>query len=567
MVSERNDRLDSWKAIAFYLKRDVRTVQLWEKEQALPVHRHRHASLPSVFAYKSELDSWCSNRTDGPRKALGIRQRLVWALPIAACTLSLVVWLTWHQISEPGSATKRVRIDSVAVLPLANLAPKGGEDYFADGMTEELIIDLARISSLRVISRTSVMRYKGTARSLPEIGRELRVNALVEGTVRRSGDRVRITVQLVRVSPELHLWADAYEGDLHDVLSLQRDVARDIASEIQTKLGVRQVTLPRINKHLDPGTYEDYLRGRHFLAMRNAEAMHKALRYFHRAVQRDAQYAQAYAGLADTYDLLGMYELLPPDKSFPKAKEFASKALELDNALSEACTARAAAASYWEFDWAAAERDFQRAIALDPSSAIAHHWYGEHLINVGNAERALLELKRARELDPLSLAINSTLGRVYRDAHRYGEAVEQCRNTLELAPNFSMGHWCLGQAYMGEQRYLAAVSELELANTLGATPLLASDLGYAYAAAGRSREARVILKALQQKAQSAYVPPYLIGAIYGALGEKDEAFKWLERAYDERDSHITYLALDPEMDPLRSDWRFARLIQRLKLPR
>jgi tetratricopeptide (TPR) repeat protein len=295
--------------------------------------------------------------------------------------------------------------------------------------------------------------------------------------------------------------------------------------------------------------------------------MNKALGYFRQAVQRDPQYAQAYAGLADTYDLLGAYELLPPEKSFPKAKEFADKALQLDATLSKAYTARATAASFWDFDWTTADRDFKRAIALDPSSAIAHHWYGEHFINIGKAERAVSELKYARDLDPLSLPVNSTLGRVYRDAQRYEEAIQQCQKTLELDPNSSMGHWCLAQAYMGERRYSTAIPELQLANTLGTTPLLACDLGYAYAATGQTGRAKVILEALMHKAESAYVAPYLIGAIHAALGERDEAFKWLEKAYDERDSHITYLPLDPEMDCLRSDPRFQFLLGHLNIPK
>jgi TolB-like protein/DNA-binding winged helix-turn-helix (wHTH) protein/Tfp pilus assembly protein PilF len=491
----------------------------------------------------------------------------VWVIATGVLLLAALAWFGWERISKYRAATEQPRIDSVAVLPLTNLAGETAEDYFADGMTEELITELAKAGSLRVISRTSVMRFKRTDRPLLEIGRELNVNAFVEGTVRRSGDRVRITVQLIRTSPEQHVWADAYEGDIRDVLSLQRDVAHNIAGNIEARLKPGQASFPHANKRLDPETYEDYLRGRHFLARRNAEAMSKALAYFRQAVQRDPQYAQAYAGLADTYDLLGSYEVLPPEESFPKAKEFAGKALQLDNTLSEAYAARAVAASFWEFDWAAADRDFQRALALDPSSAIAHHWYGEHFINIGKSERALSELKQARNLDPLSLPVNSTLGRVYRDARRYDEAVQQCRKTLELDPNFSMAHWCLGQAYLAEQQYAAAIPELELANRLGTTPLLACDLGYSYAAAGQTTKANAILHALMRKSQSAYVPPYLIAVLHGALGAKNEAFKWLEKAYHERDSHITYLSLDPEMDPLRSDPRFPPLLQRLHIPK
>lgn len=461
---------------------------------------------------------------------------------------------------------KAAPIESIAVLPLANLAPNGSEDYFADGMTEELITQLAKTGSLRVISRTSVMRYRNTSQPLAEIGAALNVDALVEGTVRRSGERVRITVQLVRTSPERHLWAEAYDGDIRDILSLQREAATDIVSRIQTKLVASKAVSLGTTRRLDPGTYENYLRGRYFLARRNVDAMNKAVAYFRQALQQDPQYARAYASLAVAYDLLGMYEVLAPEQSFPLAKAFASEGLQLDPTLAEAYTARAAAASSWEFDWAAAERDFEHAIALDPSSAFAHHWYGEHLINVGKAERAVSELERARELDPLSLPINSTLGRVYRDARRFDKALDQCKKTIELDPNLAMAHWCLGQAYLGKRDFSKAIPELERANALGTTPLLTCDLAYAYAGIGRFAEARNLLQNLQKSPGAAYPSPYLRAVIYGELGEKDRAFQNLDRAYREHDSHITYLALDPELDSLRSDPRFPTLLRRLRIP-
>jgi Tfp pilus assembly protein PilF len=294
--------------------------------------------------------------------------------------------------------------------------------------------------------------------------------------------------------------------------------------------------------------------------------MNKAVGYFRHAVQRDPNYAQAYAGLAIAYDLLGAYELLPPKESFPEAEKFAREALQLDSTLSEAYTARATALSFYEQNWASAELDFQRAIALDPSSALAHHLYAEHLNTIGKPERAISELKRARELDPLSLPLNNALGRTYSDAHHYDQAVRQCLTINDLDANSSMGHWCLGEVYIRQRRYSAAIPELEVANALGATPLSTSDLGFAYGAAGQKVKARHILDALQHRSQSAYISPYLIATIHGALGEKDEAFEWLEKAFDERDCHIADLPLDPKVDPLRSDSRFPPLLQRLKLP-
>jgi TolB-like protein/DNA-binding winged helix-turn-helix (wHTH) protein/Tfp pilus assembly protein PilF len=490
-----------------------------------------------------------------------------WLILAAVCVLLLgaVAWFAWDRNASHRSDAEEPPIKSVAVLPLTDLAADSREDYFADGMTEELITELGRLSSIRIISRTSIMQFKKSVRSLPEIGRQLNVDALVEGTVRRSGDRVRITVRLVSTSPEHLIWQKAYEGDLRDVLMLQSDVAHDIAGNIQTKLARQQVPGAVAHKRLDPETYEDYLRGRYFLARRTAESMNTAVDYFHRAVQRDPQYAQAYVGLAEAYELLGSYEVLPPDKSYPLALKFADKALELDDTLSEAYSARANSECNYEFDWAAADRDYRHAIALDPNSAQAHHDYGEYFAALGNSERAIAELKIARELDPLSLPLFNAIGRMYRDAHRNDEAFQQCQQSLVLDPNFSMGHWCLGQIHLAKRQYAEATSELRRANELGTTPLIVADLGCVYAASGKKTEARAILHSLQSKSQFNFVSPYLIATIFSQLGEKDEAFNWLEKAFDQRD--ISYMVADPMMDPLRSDPRFAHLVQRMHFPR
>ena len=492
---------------------------------------------------------------------------LVRTLVASACALLIagLVWVTWAREETHRATAEESLIRSVAVLPLTDVAANKNEDYFADGMTEELITELGRLSSIRIISRTSIMQFKKSVRSLPEIGRQLNVDALVEGTVRRSGDRVRITARLVSIAPEHLIWQKSYEGDLREVLMLQSDVAHDIAGNIQTKLSRQQAPSAVPYKRLDPETYEDYLRGRYFLARRTAEAMKTAAEYFQRAVQRDPQYGQAYVGLALAYQLLGSYDLLPPERSYPLALKFANQALELDDTLSEAYSARANSETNYELDWVAADRDYRRAIALDPNSAQAHHDYAEYFTGVGDAERAIAELKIARELDPLSLPLFSALGRMYREAHQYDEAAKQCKQSLVLDPNFSMGHWCLGQVYLAKHQYVEATSELKRANDLGTTPLIVCDLGCVYAASGKKTEARAILHSLESKSQFNYISPYLIASIHSQLGEKDEAFNWLERAFDRRDG-ISYLAADPMMDPLRSDQRFADLIQRLHLP-
>jgi TolB-like protein/DNA-binding winged helix-turn-helix (wHTH) protein/Tfp pilus assembly protein PilF len=493
---------------------------------------------------------------------------LVKTLLAPACALLIagLVWFAWARKETHRASGEESIIHSVAVLPLTDVAANTNQDYFADGMTEELITELGRLSSIRIISRTSIMQFKKSVRPLPEIGRQLNVDALVEGTVRRSGDRVRITARLVSIAPEHLIWQKSYEGDLRDVLQLQSDVAHDIAGNIQSKLARKQATGAAPYKRLDPEAYEDYLRGRYFLARRTAEAMKTAADYFQRAVQRDPQYAQAYVGLSLAYQLLGSYDLLAPEKSYPLALRFANQALELDDTLSEAYSARANSETNYQLDWVAADRDYRRAIALDPNSAQAHHDYGEYFTGVGNANRAIEELKIARELDPLSLPLFSALGRMYREAHQYDEAAKQCSQSLLLDPNFSMGHWCLGQVYLAKRQYLEATSELKRANDLGTTPLIVCNLGCVYAASGKKSEARAILHSLEGKSQFEYISPYLIASIYSQLGEKDEAFNWLEKAFDRRDN-ISYLAADPMMDPLRSDPRFADLIQRLHLPK
>jgi tetratricopeptide (TPR) repeat protein len=319
-------------------------------------------------------------------------------------------------------------------------------------------------------------------------------------------------------------------------------------------------------RRVDPQAYEAYLKGRFFFEKRTSEGIYKGLEYFQLAIRKDPRYAEAYASLAKTYQILGSYEMLPPKESYPKAREAADKALQLDGAQSEAYTARGLVASFYEWDWDAAEADFQSAFMVNSNDATAHHWYAEHLITVGQADSAIAELKRARELDPLSLPINSVLGRAYRDARRYQESIDQCRKTLDLDPDFALAHWCLGVSYVAEKQYAEAIAEMQQASAVGESPFYMYGLGYAYAAAGNKIKARAMIDTLKQRVDQSYMPAYFIGAIYGALDEKDHAFAWLQRAYDERDPQISYLLLDPFMDPLRSDARFNALVHKVGFP-
>lgn len=456
----------------------------------------------------------------------------------------------------------------VAVLPLENLSGDPAQEYFVDGMTDALITALAKIPTLRVISRSSVMPYKTARKAVPEIARELQVDAIVEGTVMRSGSRVRITAQLVRALTDHHLWAETYERELQDVLALQGEVARAIADEIPIKLTPQdQVRLTNV-RTVRPQAYEAYLRANYFLRNtgRTDEGLRKAARYFEEAVQADPGYAQAYAGLAESHNMLGIYGLLPPRQSFARAREAAREAIGIDEGLSWAHAALAYALLMLDWDWAVAEGEFKRAIELNPRYATAHHWYAEFLLTVGQPAKAIAELERAREIEPLSLIINVTLAWVYYGGRRYHQAIQQCSTAIELDPNFAVAHLCLGMALTQEGRYAAAIEEYRKARLLGGTVHVLRGLGYAYAVSGNKAKALQVLQELKRITKAGYLPPYAVATIYAGLGNKDQAYEWLNKAYDERDPQLTWLKWDPQLDGLRSDARFQVLLDLVGLP-
>jgi TolB-like protein/DNA-binding winged helix-turn-helix (wHTH) protein/Tfp pilus assembly protein PilF len=502
-----------------------------------------------------------------------LRSPMQWTRPglVAAAGVLLVVtgvvWFTWHRSRVQSGFSTPKRIQSLAVLPLQNLSSDKEQEYFVDGMTDQLITGLAKIGSLRVISRTSAMRYKGTGKALDQIGRELKVDAVVEGTVLRSGNRVRITAQLIRAMPEQHLWSESYEGDLRDVLALQGDVARAIAHEIRIKLSAHEQALLERKRPVNPEAYEMYLKGSYFSNKRTEEGLKKGREYFQRAVDTEPSYALAYAGLANSYDLLGAYSLFPAQEVFPKAEAAARKALTVDNSLAEAHTALGYAILFFDWNWAAAEREFRQSIRLNANSATAHEYYALYFDTLGQIKEAISEMERARELDPLSLDINAQLGVVYRDGRYYDQAIEQCRKTVELDQHFSPGHWCLGMAYTAKKMYKEATDEFLKARASGGCPCELAALGYAYAAAGDKISASSILRELERRSEQGSPLSYLIAEVYAGLGENDRAFTWLDRAYKERDFNLpAWLKLDPMMDSLRSDPRLTDLVRRVGLP-
>jgi TolB-like protein/Flp pilus assembly protein TadD len=458
-------------------------------------------------------------------------------------------------------------IRSLVVLPLDNLSGEASQDYFADGMTDELITDLAQISALRVISRTSAMVYKGARKPLPQIARELNVDAVVEGTVLRSGDQVRITAQLIQAADDKHLWAESYEGNVRDTLALQNKVAAAIAEQIRIKLNPQEQAALKNAKVVNPEAYESYLKGRYFWNKRTASGLKVGLAYFNQAIEEDPKYAQAYSGLADTYALLGdwQYSVMTPKEALPKAKAAAMKALELDDSLSEAHNSLAFCLEGFDWDFGSAEKEFRRAIDLNPGYATAHHWYSWHLSLVGRNSEAITEMRKAENLDPLSLIINADLAELLLIAHLPDESIQQSRKTIEMDANFALAHSQLGQGYLEKLMFGEAIAEMQKAIQLsGGTPTFTANLARAYAASGKTAAAVELLNDLKKGSASGDQHSSEIAMIYVALGDKDQAMSWLEKSYEERFN--PGVLLRPGFDPLRSDPRFQDLVRRIGLP-
>ena len=459
------------------------------------------------------------------------------------------------------------RIESLAVLPLENLSHDPKQEYFADGLTEALITSLAKISALHVVSRTSVMRYKGVHdKSLREIARDLGVDGIVEGTVLRSGERVRISAQLVNASTDKHLWAESYDRDLRDILALQSEVARAIASEIQIKLTPQEQKQLARARPVNPEAYEAYLKGRYYWNRRTPEGVKKGAEYFQQAIEKDPAYAAAYAGLADSAGIAGWWAFEPPEQGCGRGKAAARKSLEIEE-TAEAHASLGWALMHYDWDFLAAEREFQRAIDLDPCYASSHQWYAHCLAYTSRWDQCLQEASRALELDPLSLIINVSHAGVFWFTHRCDRAIELCRNALELDPNFVALRWMLANAYETYEMHGYAICERKWAveHSHGA-PSFVAELAGSYAAAGQRDEAAQLLDQLNEVSKLHYVPAYYLALVHAALKETDAAFDWLGRAYRERSARLAWLQIDPRLNYLRSDPRYQDLLRRMKFP-
>jgi len=490
-------------------------------------------------------------------------KRLPWqhawkTLGLALVLLILIVWIFRWRSRPPGNVLSSSSVRSLAVLPLENLS-SNSEDYFADGMTDELITDLAQISALRVISRTSVMPYKGVRKPLPQIARELNVDAVVEGTVLHSGKQVRITAQLIRAPADKHLWAQSYEGDVSDTLALQKKVARAIVEQIRIKLTPQEDAVLENVKVVNPEAYENYLKGRYFWNKRTADGLKKATYYFNRAIEGDPNYSLPYTGLADIHQLSDHPQL---------AREEVQKALDLDDQLPEAHNSLARLLYLFNRDWEGADREFKRALELDHNYAPAHHWYSMYLAVEGRKEQALAEAEKASELDPLSPVVGANLAKILQEAGQNDKAIEQAKKTLDLEPDSAVTHAVLGVVYQDKRMYAEAITEYKRALQLGGPPgEIRGLLGYAYAVSGNRTDAEKIiaeLKALWPRHTHAALD---LAVVFSGLGNKENALYWLEKAQEMHVSDLIGIRQDSHFVEVRSDPRFQALVQRADAPK
>jgi TolB-like protein/tetratricopeptide (TPR) repeat protein len=488
-----------------------------------------------------------------------------WVMVLFAVAL-MVTGLVWWSLQRVGPSVAPGEISSLAVLPLTNLMNDPEQEYFVDGMQEELIIELSHIKALRVISRTSTMQYKNTEKSLPEIAEELQVDALVEGSVLRSEDEVRITLQLVALEPERHLWSSRYDRQLSNILALHSEVARAVAREIGVSLAPEEQALLSNAREINPEAYDAYLKGTFYWRRWTPEGIGRSAEWFQRSIAMDPDYAPAWAGLSQSLRFPVAMGIEPGRERLPVAHEAALRAVELDSSSAEARVSLGMSRCL-EWNWFECEQDFQQALELDPNYAHGHHAYSNLcLAPLGRLDEALAEIQRARELDPLSLPHNTVLGRIHYYRGEYDQSIEQLSATIDLDQGFPVAHLFLGDAYREKGLYRDAVEVQEKAVTLSRNSWFLGHLGSTYVESGRRNEALTLVRELEQKRTSQYVAPHAIAMIYASLGEIDRAFEWLDKAYEEQDVNLNWFVPDPLSDSLRSDPRFEELLRKMRLP-
>jgi len=520
-----------------------------------------------VIAWAFELTPEGLKRTEAAdaMRAPRSRKRAWIYIIIIAGVISIGLFFLGRYTSSKQNAGAELPGKSIAVLPFDNLSRDPDNAYFAEGVQDEILTRLAKVADLKVISRTSTQKYKSAPDNLREIAKQLGVSNILEGSVQRAADQVRVTVQLINATNDAHLWAESYDRGLTDIFTVESEIAKTIADTLRAKLTGSEERMMSKKPTANPEAYEFYLKGRFFWNKRTGVDLRKAIDYFNQAVAKDPSYALAYAGLADAYVLLSGFGAASPKDSLPQAKAAAEKALELDSTLGEAHASLAQALLAYDFDFAGANREFQHAIELNPNYATAHHWYGESVLApLSQFEDAIAQLKRALQLDPLSMIINADVGTVLTNARRYDEAIEQLRKTLEMDPSFYYAHYNLGEALEMKGLTENAIAEYQRAIALNDDPVPQALLGHLYAKIGKKNEARQILQQLHESSKQHYVSPYLFAMIHIGLGDKDQAIDFLEKTYEDRDGYsIAFIKVDPFLDPLRSDPRFEALVQKV----
>ena len=503
--------------------------------------------------------------TPAPRSTR-LRRAVIVACAVLLLGIGARIWTVRPRDVAPSDLGP---IRAIAVLPLENLSRDPEQEYFADGLTDDLITELSKISALRVISRTSVIPFKQTRQGPSQIARQLGVDALVTGTVLRSAERVRVSAQVIQISPEKNLWAERYERPLGDIVLLQGMLAREIADAIRVKLTPQEEHRVGQGHYVDEEAREAQLKGRYYWNKRTEEATWKAIDYFQLAIAKDRTDARAYAGLADSYLSLALVEALqeaiPPNEGFPKAREAVTRALEIDETLGEAHATLGHIHFQYDRDWAGAEREFKRAIELNPNYANAHLWYALSLMWTGRHDEAVLEITRAQQLDPLLLAVSANVGFILAAAHRYDEAIAECRKTVDLDPNFPLGHYRLGQIYTFKGAYSEAIAELEKAVAVSrSNPRATAELGLAHALNGNRAEALRLVRDLITRSKQRYVSPFDIALIYAGLRDP-RTWDWLQRAERDRSPSLNFLVLSPAFASIRTDPRYSALVQHIGL--
>jgi TolB-like protein len=583
-------RLDSWKEIAAYLNRDVTTVQRWEKREGMPVHRHLHDKRGSVYALTEELDEWIQSRrlrTEEPEElpepemqtavqSVANGQELkttrraslwfgLWFALGAALSIGMVV-VGWFVFRHRATKTVAPMIRSLAVLPLENLSGDPAQEYLADGITEALIGRLSSIHDLHVISRTSVIRFKHPQVSAPEIARTLGVDAVVEGSVTRQGDRIRVTAQLIRGATDEHFWSETYDREMRDALGLESELAQSIAEKVEVTVTGEEHQRLSSSHPIAPEVYESYLKGRFALEQGDRAGEEQSIVDFEDALKGDAEFAPAYLGLAQAYIGLGtVFSGVPPQVTRPKVIDFARKALAIDPNLVEAHAALAFVLEE-QWHWAEAGEEYRRALALNPNDADLHAWFALWLVCEGRTNEAVAEVEHARALDPIGVS-GARVSMIMFHAHRFEDAIRESRSALAVKPDNAGNLMGLGFALIANNQPTDAIPVLEKALSLSkGSPAVMGVLIRAYAHAGRRGDALRLLAELKQRRKVGYIPTGAFVNAYLGLGDNDQAFYWLNEACKEQSNILQFLKSHPYFDPIRGDPRFAVLVRRVGLP-